>query len=132
MGISMYNASGYRDPTAYAAISRAESFRIDHSTGYIHINMDTFFPCPVKKAQKFFRLVCLYCSQEQQEWLMRSLLQRADRLEEAESRQKEKLENLNPRDSKWREESNRLRQIRSAREQLQRNIRDYEPRRGHR
>ena len=129
MGISMYNGSGYRDPTAFEAINRAESFQIDHRTGYIRINMDTFFPCSVKKAQKLFRLVCMYCNQEQQDWLMDALQKRGERMKAAEERLKQKVESETEGSETWRDDCASLRRLRSSREQLQRNIRDFELRR---
>lgn len=129
MGISMYNASGYRDPTAFEAINRAESFRIDHSTGYIHVNMDTFFPCTVKKGQKFFQLVCQHCDREQQDWLMDALLRRAEKLKAAEEKSETRLAAAVQGTDQWREENARLRSLKSTQERLQRNIRDYEQQR---
>ncbi len=129
MGISMYNASGYRDPTAFAAISRAESFRVDHSTGFIDVDVNVFFPCTVKKADKFFRLVCQYCSEEQQDRLLDALLRRADRLKAQAESQEEKVSAAKLKSAQYREELAELRRIQSTEQRLRRNIRDFELRR---
>lgn len=67
MGIGYRNTEGYADPTAYEAEKNADIFRIDHPTGYISLHTDAYFPCPVKQAQKLFRFMRKYCSQEQKD-----------------------------------------------------------------
>lgn len=84
MGISRCNSEGYADPTAYEAIRNIETFRVDHPNGYIEVKVDGFFPCPVAKARKLFKLVRLHCSQEQQDELLVALVRKAKScLEEA-------------------------------------------------
>lgn len=64
MGISKYNAEGYYDPTAYEGIRRAEvdtgKLKIVYPTGYIELNLEGFFPCPLDKARKIFSLIHRY------------------------------------------------------------------------
>ena len=61
MGISKYNAEGYYDPTAYEGIRRAEAdtgkLKIVYPTGYMELNLEGFFPCPLDKARKVFSLI---------------------------------------------------------------------------
>lgn len=77
MGISRYNAEGYRDPTAYEAIKSAETFRITYPTGYLELNTENFFPCTVEKGRRVFRLVQQHCSEEQKSELLAILLRKA-------------------------------------------------------
>ena len=61
MGINKYNAEGYYDPTAYEGIRRAEAdtgkLKIVYPTGYMELNLEGFFPCPLDKARKVFSLI---------------------------------------------------------------------------
>lgn len=80
MNHNYYNAEGYPDPTAFEALRNVESFQVDHPSGYVRINPDTFFPCTMEKARKLFRLVHRYCSRSQQEELLTIMLGRAHSL----------------------------------------------------
>ena len=64
MGISKYNAEGYYDPTAYEGIRQADAnarkLKINYPTGYMELNLDCFFPCPLDKARKVFALIHRY------------------------------------------------------------------------
>lgn len=66
MGINKYNAERYYDPTAYEGLCRIQEsekqIRINHSTGYMEVNMDQFFPCSLQEARKVFALVHRYSS----------------------------------------------------------------------
>ena len=77
MGVNRYNAEGYCDPTAYDAIRNSERFRISYPTGYMELNVENFFPCPVEKGKKVFRLVREHCTAIQQEELLAILLRKA-------------------------------------------------------
>jgi hypothetical protein len=77
MGVNRYNAEGYCDPTAYEAIRNSERFRISYPTGYMELNVENFFPCPVEKGKKVFRLVREHCTVIQQEELLAVLLRKA-------------------------------------------------------
>lgn len=66
MGMSKHNAEGYYDPTAFEGICRADKanskLRIDFPTGYMNLNMEKFFPCPLNQAKKVFSLIHKYSS----------------------------------------------------------------------
>ena len=66
MGISKYNAEGYYDPTAYEGLRQADvnarKLKITYPTGYMELNLDYFFPCPLDKARKVFSLIHRYSS----------------------------------------------------------------------
>ena len=50
MNHNYYNAEGYPDPTAFEALRNAESFQVDHPSGYVRIHPDTFFPSATSTA----------------------------------------------------------------------------------
>ena len=58
-----------------------EHLRINHASGYIDLYVDTFFPCPLQKARKVFRLINQWCPQEERQELMEYLLERAQAYE---------------------------------------------------
>lgn len=58
-----------------------EHFRINHASGYIDLYVDTFFPYPLQKARKVFRLINQWCPQEERQELMEYLLERAQAYE---------------------------------------------------
>ena len=124
MGISRYNTEGYADPTAYEAIRNIDTFRVEYPTGYIQVNVDAFFPCPVNKGKKFFRLVRQYCSEEQQTELLAALIRMAKSCMAEALKMEGALDELacDPK-----EYQNRLRQFKALTRkhtQLTRNIRD--------
>lgn len=124
MGISRYNSEGYADPTAYEAIRNIETFRVDHPTGYIEVNVDAFFPCTNIKAKKLFRLVRDNCSEAQQEELLAALVRKAKSVMEEAMSLEGSLDEV-PCDPK--EYQNRLQRFKSLTRQhtqLTRNIRD--------
>lgn len=73
MEVSKYNAEGYYDPTAYQAIRNAEKLRIIYPTGYIELNLNYFFPCPLNKARKVFSLIHQYSSEADKDRLLNFL-----------------------------------------------------------
>lgn len=54
-----------------------EHLRIEHDSGYLDLYVDAFFPCPLKKATKVFRLINRWCPQEARQELMAYLCDRA-------------------------------------------------------
>ena len=74
MGISKYNAEGYYDPTAYESLRNAEvearKLKITYPTGYMELNLDCFFPCPLDKARKVFSLIHRYSSEADKDRLL--------------------------------------------------------------
>ena len=74
MGISKYNAEGYYDPTAYEGLRNAEvetrKLKITYPTGYMELNLDCFFPCPLDKARKVFSLIHRYSSEADKDRLL--------------------------------------------------------------
>lgn len=55
-----------------------ERLRIEHGSGYLDLNVAAFFPCPVKKAVKVFRLINQWCSPEDRQALMDCFQDRAE------------------------------------------------------
>ena len=104
--------------------------RIDHPTGYLHISIDRFFPCPVRKASKIFRLACLYCSDEHLEDLRETLQLQAKRLEEKEGELKDRLVLAPSRSEEHKDATIQINRIKRERAQLERNIRELDIRRG--
>ena len=54
-----------------------EHLKINHPSGYIDLYVDAFFPCPLQKARKIFRLINQWCPREERQELMGYLLERA-------------------------------------------------------
>lgn len=96
MANDYYNSEGYYDPTAGEALRNATSFRIVHPTGYVQIETDSFFPCTVEKSKKLFRMVRQYCSQKQQDELLKLMLKRAVQLSNEALRLDNCLSTLDP------------------------------------
>lgn len=124
MGISRYNSEGYTDPTAYEAIRNIETFRVDHPSGYIAVNMETFFPCTNTKAKKLFRLVRAYCSEDQQEELLAALVRKAKSCMEEAMRMEGSLDDLARDPQEYQERLRRFKALTRQHTQLTRNIRD--------
>ena len=55
-----------------------ERLRIEHDSGYLELNVAAFFPCPVKKAVKVFRLINQWCSVDERQELLAFFRERAD------------------------------------------------------
>ncbi len=124
MGISRYNSEGYADPTAYEAIRNIETFRVDHPSGYIEVNVETFFPCTTAKAKKLFRLVRANCSEAQKNELLAALIRKAKScLEEAMSMEGS-LDELACDPKEYQERLRRFKALTRQHTQLTRNIRD--------
>ena len=82
MAISKCNAEGYYDPTAYEGIRRAEAdngkLKIVYPTGYMELNLEGFFPCPLDKARKVFSLIHRYSPEPDKDRLL-SFLRRLEK-----------------------------------------------------
>ena len=104
--------------------------RIDHPTGYLHISADRFFPCPVKKASKLFRLACLYCSDEHLEDFRETLQLKAKHLEEKERELKDRLVLAPSHSEEYKDATIQLNRIKRERAQLERNLKELDIRRG--
>lgn len=59
-----------------------EHLRIEHESGYLDLYVDAFFPCPLKKATKVFRLINRWCPPEVRQELMAYLCDRAELYQE--------------------------------------------------
>lgn len=124
MGISRCNSEGYADPTAYEAMRNISTFRVNHPSGYVEVNVDTFFPCTTTKAKKLFRLVRAYCSEAQQDELLAALVRKAKScLEEAMSMEGS-LDELPCDPKEYQERLRRFKALTRQHTQLTRNIRD--------
>lgn len=55
-----------------------ERLRIEYGTGYMELNIETFFPCKMPAARKAARLINLYCSDEARAALLSELREMAD------------------------------------------------------
>ena len=106
-----------------------ETFRIDHPTGYLHLYVEQFFPCPVKKANKVFRLACCYCSDEHLEDLLETLRDRAKRLEAKETELEDRRVLAPSRSEEYKDATIQINRAKRERAQLERNIRDFITRR---
>ena len=59
-----------------------EKFRIewhDRTDGYLELIVDRFFPCIAEKSKKVFKLVAMYCSDEEIDELQAYLEQKKSR-----------------------------------------------------
>lgn len=124
-----YNSEGYYDPTAGEALRNATSFRIVHPTGYVQIETDSFFPCTVEKSKKLFRMVRQYCSQKQQDELLKLMLKRAVQLSNEALRLDNCLSTLDPRSEEYASASHALQQVKRDHTRITRNIEDFVGRR---
>lgn len=104
--------------------------RIDHPTGYLHFNVDRFFPCPVEKARKIFRLACLYCSDEHLDDFRETLQLRVKRTEEKERELKDRLVLAPSHSEEYKDATIQINRVKRERAQLERNIRELDIRRG--
>lgn len=124
-----FNSEGYHDPTAGAAIRNADSFRIDHPTGYVQIETDSFFPCTVKRSKKLFRMVRLYCSPEQQEELLKLMLKKSVALSSEALRLDNILNTLDIGTKAYKETLQAMLRVKRQHSQLTRNVKDFTSRR---
>ena len=55
-----------------------ERLRIEYGTGYMELNIETFFPCKMPAARKAARLINSYCSDEARAALLSELRELAN------------------------------------------------------
>ena len=56
------------------------AFRIDHSSGFVEVQIDGFFPCAIPQGKKLFKMARKFCTAQEQQELYNELLALADRL----------------------------------------------------
>ena len=56
------------------------NFRIDHSSGFVEVQIDGFFPCAIPQGKKLFKMARKFCSVQEQQELYNELRALADRL----------------------------------------------------
>ena len=100
--------------------------RIDHPTGYLHINVGGFFPCTVRKANKVFRLACRFCSNELLDDFRETLQQQAKRLEIKEAELEDRRVLAPSRSEEWKDALIQIKRTKRERAQLERNIVDLD------
>lgn len=120
-----YNAEGYADPTAGAAIRNTEFFQVNHPSGYVRIRPEFFFPCTIARGRKFFRLVRRYCSQAQQEELLTLMLARADSLAKQAIRLDTQLDALSPDRAEYEDTLLALKHTKTDHSRMVRLIREF-------
>ncbi|MDU4960011.1 MAG: hypothetical protein E6X17_05035 [Sporomusaceae bacterium] len=126
MGISKYNAEGYYDPTAYEGIRRAEvdtgKLKIVYPTGYMELNLEGFFPCPLDKARKVFSLVYRYSPEPDKDRLL-AFLRRLEKRYFAQMQEYASEAATYPAKSdKWREYTAKFKEAMRLRQRVAKNI----------
>ncbi|MCM1232371.1 MAG: hypothetical protein NC489_19795 [Ruminococcus flavefaciens] len=124
MGISRYNSEGYADPTAYEALRSIDVFRVDHPTGYIEVNIDTFFPCTVAKGKKLFKLIRANCSKRQQDELLLALVRKAKSCAEEAMKLEGSLDEVPCDPAEYKRRLRQFKALTRQHSQLARNIQD--------
>ena len=56
-----------------------ERLRIEYRTGYMELNIETFFPCKMPAARKAARLINSYCTDEARAGLLSELRELAEK-----------------------------------------------------
>ena len=56
------------------------NFRIDHSSGFVEVQIDGFFPCAIPQGKKLFKMARKFCTVQEQQELYNELRALADRL----------------------------------------------------
>ena len=56
------------------------AFRIDHSSGFVEVQIDGFFPCAIPQGKKLFKMARKFCTVQEQQELYHELRALADRL----------------------------------------------------
>ena len=126
MGISKYNAEGYYDPTAYEGIRRADvdagKLKIIYPSGYMELNLEGFFPCPLDKARKVFSLIYRYSPEPDKDRLLTFL----HRLEKRYFAQMQQYANeaaaYSANSDKWREYTAKFKEAMRLRQRAAKNI----------
>ena len=122
MGVNRYNSEGYCDPTAYDAIRNSERFRISYPTGYMELNVENFFPCPVEKGKKVFRLVREHCTAIQQEELLAILLRKAKSYADKALELDRRLDDATLSEKDYDDVYSQLKNVKRQHERITRNI----------
>ena len=126
MGISKYNAEGYYDPTAYEGIRQADAnarkLKINYPTGYMELNLDYFFPCPLDKARKVFSLIHRYSSEADKDRLIAFLYGLESRYGAQMQEYADKAMYYPAKSEECREYTSRFKEARRLRQRTSRNI----------
>ena len=126
MGISKYNAEGYYDPTAYEGIRQADAnarkLKINYPTGYMELNLDCFFPCPLDKARKVFALIHRYSSEVDKDRLLAFLYGLESRYGAQMQEYADKAMCYPEKTEEYREYTSRFKEARRLRQRTARNI----------
>lgn len=77
-----FNAEGYRDNTANAALYNVSQHHIHFAYGVMDINLSSFFPCLPHEAKALLGLVESYCSLEDKTQLLAFLNAKAQQMQE--------------------------------------------------
>lgn len=96
-----------------------ERLRIEYGTGYMELNVETFFPCKMPTARKAARLINSYCSEEARTELLSELREMADGYTALCGMYKEIEEALpadTPERRHWREQFNKTEALRKRME----------------
>ena len=56
------------------------AFRIDHSSRFVEVQIDGFFPCAIPQGKKLFKMARKFCTVQEQQELYNELRALADRL----------------------------------------------------
>lgn len=126
LGISRYNAEGYYDPTAYEGIRRADAdagkLKIVYPTGYMELNLEGFFPCPLDKARKVFSLIYRYSPEPDKDRLL-VFLRRQEKRYFAQMQEYANEAAAYPANSdKWREYTAKFKEAMRFRQRAAKNI----------
>ena len=126
MGISKYNAEGYYDPTAYEGIRQADAnarkLKINYPTGYMELNLDCFFPCPLDKARKVFALIHRYSLEADKDRLLAFLHGLESRYGAQMQKCADKATSYPAKSEEYREYTSRFKEARRLRQRTARNI----------
>ena len=126
MGINKYNAEGYYDPTAYEGLRNAEAearkLKINYPTGYMELNLDCFFPCPLDKARKIFLLIHKYSSEADKDRLIVFLHGLESRYFAQMQKCADKATSYPAKSEECREYTSRFKEARRLRQRTARNI----------
>jgi len=126
LGINKYNAEGYYDPTAYEGLRNAEAearkLKINYPTGYMELNLDCFFPCPLDKARKIFLLIHKYSSEADKDRLIVFLHGLESRYFAQMQKCADKATSYPAKSEECREYTSRFKEARRLRQRTARNI----------
>lgn len=92
-----------------------ERLRIEYGTGYMELNIETFFPCRMPAMRKAARLINSYCTDEARAELLSELREMADGYKTLCDMYREKAEVLpadSPERRHWRAQFNKTEVLR--------------------